>query len=429
MDCLQSGSRHGFKIDEETTINSLLYADDLVIFSTSKDELQAKLNSLNDYTSQWRLQVNMKKSKTICIDSKENVKFSFNGQYLENTDSYTYLGVNISKKGFQNSAYELAMKAQKAWYSLKYTLISQKVKDVSTVLHLFDTRIKPIITYGSEIWGSRFNSRNIFNLSSKSENIQIQCARWVLSVGRYCSNLGILGELGRLPILHSIKINVIKYLIHLENLTDKTRLLYKVYQYAKQNKTGWFQYATDCIKVLNIKTNITSLATKSLKASFIEKVKKKSYNIFNEQWKQNITKGTKKIKSKLRTYATFKKSIGLEKYLIETTDISLRQTFTKLRLSNHKLEIESGRYKNIDASKRFCTQCSSLPKQIEDEFHFVMVCAKHKKLRLELFSKISKSSNKFSKMNQKQKFDHIMNYKSNLNDILFFLKSAYDNRN
>ena len=55
----------------------------------------------------------------------------------------------------------------------------------------------------------------------------------------------------------------------------------------------------------------------------------------------------------------------------------------KLRVSDHKLEIESGQYKNISADERYCRICKS--NQIADEFHFKMCCRVYIELRTQLF--------------------------------------------
>ena len=56
-----------------------------------------------------------------------------------------------------------------------------------------------------------------------------------------------------------------------------------------------------------------------------------------------------------------------------------RKCITKLRLSAHKLAIESGRYSRTMRSDRLCTVCDL--HDIEDEFHFVLVCPKYKDIR------------------------------------------------
>ena len=56
---------------------------------------------------------------------------------------------------------------------------------------------------------------------------------------------------------------------------------------------------------------------------------------------------------------------------------------TKIRLSNHHLMIEKGRYTNIDRKNRVCPFC---PKDIEDEIHFITTCPSYAHNRKSLFA-------------------------------------------
>ena len=47
---------------ENTAINYLMYADDIIILSIIKVGLQNRLNSLQKYTENWKLQVNTEKN-------------------------------------------------------------------------------------------------------------------------------------------------------------------------------------------------------------------------------------------------------------------------------------------------------------------------------------------------------------------------------
>ena len=50
-----------------------------------------------------------------------------------------------------------------------------------------------------------------------------------------------------------------------------------------------------------------------------------------------------KNSSKLQLYSQLKTTIGMEKYLLDISNMKHRQALTKLRLSSHKLYIETGR--------------------------------------------------------------------------------------
>ena len=106
-------------IIENTRINCLKYADDLVIMSTSPYVLQKCLNQLACYCEKWKLQVNFKKTKTMIFNKQGSLikkyKFHFKSTNIESTNEYKYLGFIFSnststEKGTSN----LINQAQKA---------------------------------------------------------------------------------------------------------------------------------------------------------------------------------------------------------------------------------------------------------------------------------------------------------------------------
>ena len=46
----------------------LLYADDSIIISSNKEELQSSLDILHDYCQKWHLYVNVQKLKLLCLE-------------------------------------------------------------------------------------------------------------------------------------------------------------------------------------------------------------------------------------------------------------------------------------------------------------------------------------------------------------------------
>ena len=64
----------------------------------------------------------------------------------------------------------------------------------------------------------------------------------------------------------------------------------------------------------------------------------------------------------------------------------MRQLFTKSRVSDLSLEIESERYQNIMREERICKNCNL--NEIEDEYHFFLKCTANHSLRNNLFNKI-----------------------------------------
>ena len=86
--------------------------------------------------------------------------------------------------------------------------------------------------------------------------------------------------------------------------------------------------------------------------------------------------------SKLRTYGLLKTEPGYEFYLSNIQSIKDRTALSKFRLSNHVLQIEKGRHKNVDKQERFCPFC---PDVVEDEKHFFLGCKTYRYIRTEFF--------------------------------------------
>ena len=88
---------------------------------------------------------------------------------------------------------------------------------------------------------------------------------------------------------------------------------------------------------------------------------------------------------KLEFYNTFKTEYTPSYYLDLTKKITNRKSLVKLRIGNHKLIIESGRYDQIPRENRLCPSCRS--SEIEDETHFLFKCPKCSIQRDEFYNK------------------------------------------
>jgi hypothetical protein len=85
-----------------------------------------------------------------------------------------------------------------------------------------------------------------------------------------------------------------------------------------------------------------------------------------------LNQSSLKDKSKLTPYTSVRVNFGREKFLDAITNVNLRRTITKIRLSDHHLDIETGRRLNIAKHPRFCSLCNT--GEIGDEFHVLMKC-------------------------------------------------------
>ena len=77
-------------------------------------------------------------------------------------------------------------------------------------------------------------------------------------------------------------------------------------------------------------------------------------------------------------YRLFKTEFISENYLTNLSH-ALKYNVCKFRTVNHKLPIETGRYRSIPRNERVCEMCDS--GQLGDEFHFCLECPASKELR------------------------------------------------
>ena len=99
--------------------------------------------------------------------------------------------------------------------------------------------------------------------------------------------------------------------------------------------------------------------------------------------------------------------------------MKLRNILAKLRLSSHNLLIETGRHNNIDRNDRKCTICNN--NDIEDEYHFVLICTLYDSLRKQYIS------NYFTRNPSMFKFLELLNSerKSVLTKLAIYCNKAF----
>ena len=89
--------------------------------------------------------------------------------------------------------------------------------------------------------------------------------------------------------------------------------------------------------------------------------------------------------SSMTFYKELKHDFEISPYLMTLHNRKFKSAFSKLRLSSHQLAIETDRHTGIERQNRKCTLC--IKNDIEDEFHFVLICPLYRSLRNQCISK------------------------------------------
>ena len=377
---LRNGNCDPVSLDDSDPFNALAYADDIVLLSTSKEGLQRALDITEKYCESWRLSINHTKTKSM-IFSKGNQKikttFKVNGKELENVKEFKYLGITVHKKScsFTPTLNHFKVKATRALYALR-TKININNLPLKVALKLFDAIIKPILLYGSEVWEPFLNQDENKWDQNNVEKVYTQFLKQVLGVNRSTTTAMVRGELNRHSLQEEILRRNINYAIYIQQKEGmpyvKQALEYEMQRNAKvtffstmdKHLSDLNQTETDGfflpIPYANPYENINAHLSR-------DKQKLLTKEIFRKKWKDKINQS-----SKADTYRQFKPDMKFEPYLYHGNR-KMRVNMTKLRVSDHKLQIETGRHQRplTPRSERKCYMCSE---EVEDETHFLTQC-------------------------------------------------------
>ena len=130
--------------------------------------------------------------------------------------------------------------------------------------------------------------------------------------------------------------------------------------------------------------------------------------------------------SKLKHLPFIKPYYHISEYLAWVSRVSDRISISKLRLSNHDLEIERERYKNIERNKRFCSHCVM---EVEDEMHFLLSCNRYNSSRNKLFKEVQLVHTNLNILSKEDKFLFLMACRKSIaNSVGAFITKAFELR-
>lgn len=151
------------------------FADDTAILAIGYDnvetaaKLQEACNRVTDWTKRWRVRINESKSAHVDFTYKQNeqVPVSINNAKIPHCNTAKYLGMNLDirlrwKEHIKKKRKELDLK-----YKKMYFLIGRKSQlSVHNKLLLYKQILKPVWTYGAQLWGcaakSNINKIQVF---------------------------------------------------------------------------------------------------------------------------------------------------------------------------------------------------------------------------------------------------------------------------
>ena len=305
----------------------------------------------------------------------------------------------------------LRKKALRGYFALR-SIVDWRFLKRSSIIKLFDSLIKPILTYGCQIWLPYLSKQEIHQLLPTTEDrnakvtylfsktayekTHLAILKWILGVNNKTSNEAIWGDTGRVPI----SLTVVKQVLHYFNrvtTTSEPEEISIVQKAVKEQQVLNLPWFATLREILNCYENQSEeVTTKHLSNEKPGKnIQVQLQRRFIELWE------TERLSNKkLCFYNTIKDNFMEEKYLqlAQKRNQGKAADLAKLRMSAHRLQIEVGRYQHNPPEERVCHLCTTtnettieaffqlpfLELVVETKEHFLQECPFYTDIRKSL---------------------------------------------
>ena len=233
-------------LEDKQKVNCLIWADDTLLLSETETGMNHMLKDLDVYCKTNGLTINFDKTKCMIFNKTGRLlrrNFILGNSKIETVRSYKYVGVVFTPSGeIKSSLEDLRSRALKAYTSLKHKLGDCFTTHIDETVKLFDTLIKSILMYSSDFWGCLK-----LPINNPIENLHMRYCKNILGVHRSTTNVGVLLEIGRIPIIITAQKTSINNWERIRN-NNTNKLLISSWKDAKLHQLDWPQRIKSCLE-------------------------------------------------------------------------------------------------------------------------------------------------------------------------------------
>ena len=274
----------------------ILFADDIVLFTTDPGSLQSQIDSIYQFSERWSLKITISKTK-LCVFEKRKLSnypdIFVNNENIEQVDCFTYLGVKSWYTGNMIHAVKAMNDQALRAYNNLLSVFDKVDMDIKTKLSLFDAMVVPIVLYCSEVWGN-------YNFTD-GDKIHICFCKNILGVEQQTPNACIYGELGRYPLSLIAKERSIKFWTKI--MTSDSSPIHNMY-FDLCNHIDLRSWATRIHSVID-HLCYTILQDNNANINYFPMLKQRLHDQYIQDWSTNIS-------PKLEHYCKFKDTFVLK---------------------------------------------------------------------------------------------------------------------
>ena len=193
-----------------TQLEDLDFADDLALMSSKHDHLKEKSERLNCIAKQVGLNINMKKTQVMTINSPRTTPIHIEGEDLACVESFTYLGSVVGQDSGAEKDIQARLGKASGAFSRLQPIWKSKQLTIPTKVKLYNSNVKSVLLYGAECW--RVTKRDM----SKIEVFHHRCLRKLCGIfwPNKISNNSLYQKTGSRSIVQEIQERRFRWLGH-----------------------------------------------------------------------------------------------------------------------------------------------------------------------------------------------------------------------
>ena len=205
-------------VEGSTTVQEVLYADDLALVAEQRQDLQGMLSVVDMVCKKWGMAISIEKSKVLAVGGGEvTAPICLNNQTLEEVESFTYLGSSIDKSGKASAEVDIRIeKGGRAYQMWRKKVFRSANLSKATKMRVFRTLVMSVLLYGAETW--TITQKDL----RKLRTFHMKCLRDILGVTRWdeLRNETILCRANEVPIEGQLKHLRLQWLGHVMRMNS-----------------------------------------------------------------------------------------------------------------------------------------------------------------------------------------------------------------